>query len=413
MLLQEKYEKWLELYEKYYICRGDAKTISGLNIPVQTVLFTEDGTSTCAEVGDGTINIALDLQFSYILLLRAIKENNQDNVTKYKQQIQNSLNALYRLEEKAYQICCEQYPIKNINILDGKQKGFFLRDDFDKDFDILNTKQIIGSYNRCITMTQEEDPCHSPFTSQDQIWNLAPILLTLSRSTSILLPDSSLQAEIFSLNMFQWVIDNHHTIYNPYYSAIYHFWKYLPSMNEDKVKPWDRVKDRKEHYKPKIKVKRGANNWYFAYGFKKAFEAVGDYKLNWFSKFISACWYKPFIFLADRIYYPIVKRWISPKETSYYSLAVASDGKAWYGGDYQKRLVNRFNKSLEQWEKDNSASLFMPELTFLINQTNKINYTRLASWLIDYPEPIPGKNISPITFLLLYNWYYYKGVEVK
>lgn len=68
------------------------------------------------------------------------------------------------------------------------------------------------------------------------------------------------------------IIENNHTIYNPYYSQLHHIWTYVPTFNEDKVKPWDRVEDRNKHFKNTIKVKRGANNWYFAYGFRKVYE---------------------------------------------------------------------------------------------------------------------------------------------
>lgn len=37
-------------------------------------------------------------------------------------------------------------------------------------------------------------------------------------------------------------------------------------MDTDKVKPWDRVSNRNKNLKYKVKVKRGANNWYFLEG---------------------------------------------------------------------------------------------------------------------------------------------------
>ena len=103
--------------------------------------------------------------------------------------------------------------------------------------------------------------------------------------------------------------------------------------------------------------------------------------------------------MADRIYHPYICKWLNlpVKNTSYYSLAVA--GGAWYFGDYESRLINKFNKSLE------SEELFMPQLVFLTNKKDKINLNLLGKWLDNYPEPKEEGNVeSPIIFLLLYNW---------
>lgn len=51
-------------------------------------------------------------------------------------------------------------------------------------------------------------------------------------------------------------------------NALLHHWTFLPDMDTDKVKPWDRVSNRNKNLKYKVKVKRGANNWYFSGGFR-------------------------------------------------------------------------------------------------------------------------------------------------
>lgn len=56
-------------------------------------------------------------------------------------------------------------------------------------------------------------------------------------------------------DIFEYVIRNRHKIYNPYYSALLHHWTFLPDMDTDKVKPWDRVSNRNKNLKYKVKVK--------------------------------------------------------------------------------------------------------------------------------------------------------------
>lgn len=83
--------------------------------------------------------------------------------------------------------------------------------------------------------------------------NLAPILAFLSEK-------GFEEAGQAGYDIFEYVIRNRHKIYNPYYSALLHHWTFLPDMDTDKVKPWDRVSNRNKNLKYKVKVKRGANN---------------------------------------------------------------------------------------------------------------------------------------------------------
>ena len=102
---------------------------------------------------------------------------------------------------------------------------------------------------------------------------------------------------------------------------------------------YKRQDEREEDFQKKgykVKVKRGANNWYFAYGFRRALKAINSdlYKdtANGFKTFLYKLWYIPFIFLADRVYYPIATKLFGVKEkcNSYYCLATTSGVSAFY-----------------------------------------------------------------------------------
>ena len=114
------------------------------------------------------------------------------------------------------------------------------------------------------------------------------------------------------------------------------------------------------------------------------------------STFWHCLWYKPFIFLADRIYHPYVCKWfgIKVKNNSYYCLGSTNE-KSWYGPKFRKRLVSKFNKSLEGGE------LFMPHLVFLRGGED-VDKSKLRSYLEKWEWD--GVN-SPIEFLILCNWF--------
>lgn len=145
---------------------------------------------------------------------------------------------------------------------------------------------------------------------------MAPILAFLSEK-------GFEEARQAGYDIFEYVIRNGHKIYNPYYSALLHHWTFLPDMDTDKVKPWDRVSNRNKNLKYKVKVKRGANNWYFSGGFRWAFKKFGGEC----STFWHCLWYKPFIFLADRVYHPYIYKWfgIKVKNNSYYCLGSTNE----------------------------------------------------------------------------------------
>lgn len=370
MKLEEKYNRYKETYFKYFIHKGKAEERCS-NIPLESI----DLVNLKGYVGDGTINLAHHIQYMYTGYLLG-EFTNED--------VNECINTYKRLAEYLYAYMKSLYP-RTYFI---HEPGFFLRDDIESSKSSLyNLNSIHGSYSGCIEHI-DEDPCHSPFVSQDQVWNIIPILDYLKNKFS--------SARVVGRSMLEYIVRNNHKIYNPYYSAIYHEWTYLPTFNETKVKPWERVNDRNKNLKYSIKVKRGANNWYFSYGFKKAFNSFGGNSRT----FWSSLWYKPFIFLADRIYHPYICKWfnLKVKNTSYYSLGLCG---AWYGPNYDKRLVKKFNKSLD------GKDLFMPELVFLSSRISDIDMDKLKIWLENY-EDIPENSDSfknPVIFLILYNWY--------
>ena len=371
MTREEKYKAWEDIFYKYFIYKSDNPYETGSNLPLASINF--DNLSGFS--GDGIIDLSYYIQYVYTKYLLGNKG-----------ELVNSLSTLERLQIECYTLFSKKYP----NIYFEDERGFLLRDDIkSSDASKFHLNSVDTSYTRGEELINE-DPCHSMFISQDQIWNVVPILVKIYKE----LKDYKLLC-LPGFKMLDYVIKHKHVIYNPYYSALYHHWTYVPTFDTNKVKPWDRIEDRNNHLKYSIKVKRGANNWYFAYGFRKAYQALGGKcKTFWHS-----LWYKPFIFFVDRIYHPYICKWLNlpVKNTSYYSLAVA--GEAWYFGDYESRLIDKFNKSLE------SGELFMPQLVFLTNKKEKINLNLLGKWLDNYPEPKEEGNVeSPIIFLLLYNW---------
>ena len=360
MTREEKYKAWEDIFYKYFIYKSNTLSESGCDLPLASVNFDKlSGFS-----GDGIIDLSYYIQYAYTKYLLGNREELID-----------SLLTLQRLQIECYTLFFKKYP----NIYFNDEEGFLLRDDIkSSDASKFHLNSVDTSYTRGEELINE-DPCHSMFISQDQIWNITPILVEIYKKLEnyklLCLP---------GFKMLEYVIKNKHIIYNPYYTALYHHWTYVPTFDTNRVKPWNRIKDRNTHLKYNIKVKRGANNWYFAYGFRKAYQALGG-KCE---TFWHSLWYKPFIFLADRIYHPYICKWLNlpAKNTSYYSLAVA--GGAWYFGDYESRLIDKFNKSLE------SGELFMPQLVFLTDKKDKINLNLLGKWLDNYPEPKEEGNVE-------------------
>ena len=97
-------------------------------------------------------------------------------VTRQKNDVRNAIQVLTRLADTTYDLFFNN----NKGIYFKFEKGFFLRDDIhSEDASKFGLSKISSGYTNGIEL-KDEDPCFSPFTSQDQIWNLAPILAFLS-----------------------------------------------------------------------------------------------------------------------------------------------------------------------------------------------------------------------------------------
>lgn len=386
MTLEEKYNKYKELFFKHFINTEYDPICAGSHIPVGSVSLSEICDSKT--VGDGTINMAEYMQY----LFWAIYSN--EDVELNERRLKNCIKSLSRLSDRAFQEAKKKYP----NIPFKKEPGFFLRDDFDGSKVFERPCTIISSFD-CYLFNDNEDPCHSPYISQDQAWNLANILVKISEN-DWLFTDPSIDelAHDAIYSIFEYIVRCNHKIYDPYNSRVFHYLKYVPTFNTEKVAPWNRKKDREANFKPKIKVKRGANNWYYAYGFRRVFKLLGGETSKWKSFWYGFIYY-PIIFVADRIYFPFLERVFgkSRKDNSFYCLGTA--GNVWYGTRKQflKRICKRFSKNIDSYW--NTCLLECEDQ----NNYDYIDFKQIETYLNSYPEPSENSTInSPIKFMILY-----------
>lgn len=356
--LEEKYKDYRDLYYKYFVWMGDA-TKPGTYIPLSRV----DLVNGLGEIVDGTINFAELLTLEHLL---------------------NRKGTMYATAFTRLVYAAKNY-FKGSFITNKTYDGFFVRDDINPLMaEKFNLEYIDSMAYNSLKLTSSEDPCYSPFVSQDQVWNLMlPMFFT----------DFGLQNRLKSI--LDYIIVNNHKVYNPYLSEILHYYTFLPSMNEKRVKPWDRIYNRMKHFKPNIRVKRGANNWYFSYGFRAVYNKLGGAQVK---TFWHKLWYIPFIWLADRVYHPYICKWfnIRVKRTSYYSMGLF----AWYNKGFEKRYIKQFNKALEKGE------FFEPQILPYISKEHRknINFEKFKEVMESYPELDTSKPIdSPVHFLILYN----------
>lgn len=399
MTIEEKFEKIEEFFwvNYFYLLIGDG-TVSnknGSNIPYQSVIFNKDGTHYY-DVGDGTINLAN----LWTLLWMKEKLSLTSPIT-----LQHALEVYDRLVEAAYlKDGIDNWYVDEKWIVNG----FFLRDDILGDNNIKsNLRMLYGPAN--------EDPCHSPFVSQDQVWNMNPILAKLAS-------EGNERAKRIGLEINSYIQDNGYTIYNPYLSRLVHFYTYLPTFNENKVKAWERQEDRDKHYKPTIKVKRGANNWYYSGGTKAAvrffsiISPTGGLAFNSLREII----YKGIVFILDRVYEPAYHFITGSdfKHNSYYCYAATSG--IWYNRKYKERFTDRFNRSL----KDTTVEAFEANIAPIVLSDSAVDINNLNNYLdirgksyCDAIDSINSGNYdtiqfpSPLNDLLLY--YLYKRIQAS
>lgn len=393
MTMEEKFNKIEQLFfSKFISCVGNGN-IKGTYIPYERI-----DANGKVYVGDGTINIAYYLTMLYNKY-KYYSYTGKDT-TDIKYGMLFTLRTLFRLTNNAYYYFSNAFK-DNTEIVGEKVNGFFLRDDVDD-------SSIVSNYTM-LTTPANEDPCHSSFVSQDQVWNLNPILYRLFKdfykkdngSDNI-----GTRAYLFGWFINEYIMHYNYTIYNPYLSRAVHFFTYCPTFNTDKVKPWDRQADRKANYKPKIKVKRGANNWYYSGGTKaayKVFDGTPEKVGKSFREFI----YKGIVFTLDKIYEPIYRIITGNdfKHNSYYCYAATSG--IWYNANYRERFAKRFNESLTD-SIAKGTELFEANIAPLVLDVDSVDIDNLRAYLNAVPEPATsGELTSPILDLSLWYWYLY------
>ena len=198
--LWDKYNRIKEVFYRDFVY-DSSYTEQASCIPLSSV---KDGAGW---VGDGTINLAYYLQFLYTEMILGNKTEDD---------VRNAILVLTRLADTTYDLFFNS----NKGIYFKFEKGFFLRDDIHgEDANKFGLSKISSGYTNGIEL-KDEAPCFSPFTSQDQIWNMAPILAFLSEK-------GFEEARQAGYDIFEYVIRNRHKIYNPYYSALLHHWTFL------------------------------------------------------------------------------------------------------------------------------------------------------------------------------------------
>lgn len=375
---KSKIKNYLEVFNENFYVHGNFRE-KGVGVPIEYITY-KNGEPQFGYSGDGTINLSQMLQLTFSKYLAA---KGTELESEFAYSLGQQLYIMFRLEESAKDACGFGDELTTV-------KGFFIRDDisYEQRLD-MGLNDLMTSYGQAKEGINI-DVCQSPFVSQDQIWNLIPILKRIG-DENITEGSVSVVAKIIAEDMLKYVVDNNHVIYNPYYSRHLHNWTYCKLGTPFK----DRIEDRDANFKNTVKVKRGAYNWYFAYGFRKSYENFSGKKLSKLKNFLWSMIYIPILFLADVVYHEHICKWfkLPIKQNSYYSLAYTSG--VWYSPFYKKRLNNKFLKSLEESVVDGKVvkELFMPHLFFIVNKdfasTSFKHRDKVMSGLTKYLEALP------------------------
>lgn len=379
---KSKYERWKEEFYANFVYI-DYECPKGSFIPVQEYNYS---TKVCG-VGDGTCNMANFLEF--LILEKDYKK------------VKCVLKSLRRLQEAAYNFFLPHCPIiREQQVYDG----FFLRDDLDPSLEWMEGKgwKPYGSATDQLYTMENEDPCYSPFVSQDQVWNLSPVLLRLvCDGDDPATPDddgcADLAAqELIAINGF--IKDNGYTVYNPYLSWIKHFYTYLVPF---KVDYYSRQAYRATKFRMDVKVKRGANNWYYSGGtlgmWKSGTLGYADDGGPSLRTFL----YKATVWLLDRVYEPILGWFgLEFKHSSYYCYGPA----VWYNSGYKKRLGKKFNESIQKMKDGGEyGEPFEWNVAYLWGEG--LDKELVRWWADNYPEPVnEGYVKNPLVYLTAEAW---------
>ena len=405
MTINEKFKEWNNVFWEYFVSIPDkekgetALETKGTLLPFASFYWNSKKGNT----GDATIN------YSKMLIYMWLCRKNKDSEVTIPITIEDALNVMLRLENSAYDFYKNAFPYLFDNNYDPEdkifKKGFFVRDDIDED------KVIWGNWRMLHTL-DNEDPCHSPFVSQDQVWNINPALSAIMLDEENCSENERYTASFIGNSINDYIADNGYTIYNPYLSYIKHMTCYLPDFD---LTVTERQSDRYSKFKPNIKVKRGANNWYYAGGTQSCCDAFSERKYD-YNHTLRTFLYRGTIFFLDRIYEPIFKLFTGNdfKHNSYYCYAATSG--IWYNKNYKKRFLKRFNKSLVK-AVGNPEELFEGFIAPIVlnDSKNEVDSEGLERYLDNYPsfqvDTTNAENIisNPIEALIL--WQFWKSIK--
>ena len=373
MGLEDKYEAWRELYFSRFVSAGDAAN-QGANVPVERV-----SGETRTYAGDGTVNIAHLMQYVYASDLLG----EEQPVT-----MAACVGTLERLSAAARDYFAGKFGFLSF----PSYPGFFLRDDL---MDVT-----CGAW-KSLTTLDDEDPCFSPFTSQDQVWNLNPPLMAVALS-EMYAPEVRSSALALGEAMNGYIMDNGYTVYNPYLSYVAHYLAYLPPLSKSIA---DRRTDREEAFEPYLRVKRGASNWYYSGGTKACHDAFSrggrDYGHS-----LRTFLYRGLALILDRAWEPLLGLFGGTFKHNAINCYAAASG-IWYNGRFAKSRARKTNKWLKK-----KGGFYNWETDFLAGDHDTIDWDLVGDWLESYPEPDTGGEMdTPIEFLCVYQWRRYRRTE--
>lgn len=379
MVLEDKYKEWSDIYWTKFVKAGDPR-VAGNNIPLENL----DAASQHGEVGDGTINIAEMMQLIHVM--HRLGEEAPVSMT-------DALWTIERLQQAAYRYYQDKFPEFQI-----PEYWFLLRDDINpKDtnyMSALNLNTVKSCYGM-LTTGSYEDPCWGSFESQDQIWNLNPMLFAVSQDNTYNESDSVMANNIgYGLNNY--IASNGYTVYDPYLSYIKHRITYCPDFDKE---VYERLEQREQKFKPNIKVKRGANNWYYSGGTQACRDAFANNE-KYYEHTLRTFFYRGTIFFLDCVWEPLLKVFGEEFKHNSYNCYAATSG-IWYGPNFEKKTAKRLNKSLENGDPYN------PNTSFLVSKPEDVDWNLVYKWLDNYPAPDNTKMEywTPVQFLYIYGYY--------
>lgn len=201
MTIDEKYTKLKSIFFKDFVVVAENYNCRGTNIPASKVTKSNTTGLKTLYWGDGTINMAEYLHYLYVEAVLGDKSCVD--------KIYWCLKSIERLSLSAY----EDEKMKNPKVYFKYEPGFFLRDDISVNSkDLFNAYKIESGYSNGIEL-ENEDPCFSPFVSQDQIWNLLPSLALIAEGWGE--HKTGILAKEILKNILSYVSDHGHTITIP------------------------------------------------------------------------------------------------------------------------------------------------------------------------------------------------------